>query len=361
MSTTHENIFIEERDLPRVLELSESEYLPPEETWVKCYCNTVDITWSEPNCGSIKCLRRSYDFTLNSLTTYSSDHNEISILVNEIPITLLRLLTSEKSILNSTLLLEQAKIETILSYRNIPLELLLYIYKHRPFSLIKEIYSHQQFLNHFLDHILRKKLDSKEIKFLQTYPTLIAQIFWVNKGQQKWKQSFNRFFNLPYLHERSLAYILRCALNSTDENKFRMKIDSNPKMQRITNEVALIKTYNKISEYSVHWFWKVRKIIAQSEITQKRVLEALSHSSGYYSNEIKLELIKNASTPPKIIQNILINQIDKEIIIAALKRPDLSKRTYESFLNSDNDSIKNLARLSVAALSQIPKNLLYEE
>ncbi|MHA2103117.1 MAG: hypothetical protein ACW981_06780 [Candidatus Hodarchaeales archaeon] len=142
MSTPHENIFVEERDLPQVLELSESEYLPPEETWAKCYCRTVDITWNEPNCGSIKCLRRSYDFALNSLTTYSSEHNEISTLVDIIPITLLRLLTSEKSIINSTLLLEQAKIDTILTYQYIPLELLLYIYKHRPFSLIKEIYSH---------------------------------------------------------------------------------------------------------------------------------------------------------------------------------------------------------------------------
>ncbi|MHA2105369.1 MAG: hypothetical protein ACW981_18220, partial [Candidatus Hodarchaeales archaeon] len=98
-----------------------------------------------------------------------------------------------------------------------------------------------------------------------------------------------------------------------------------------------------------------------SEITQKRVLEALSHSSGHYSNEIKLELIKNTSTPPKIIQNILLNQTDEKIIIAALKRPDLSKRTYESFVNNNNGTIRNLALLSVAALSQIQKNLIFEE
>ncbi|MHA2101587.1 MAG: hypothetical protein ACW99A_23285, partial [Candidatus Kariarchaeaceae archaeon] len=93
MSTPHENVFVENRDLPQLLELAESEYTTPEETWVKCYCGSVDISWNEPNCGSTKCLRRSYDFVINSLTVYSSEHKEISPIVNEIPIVVLRLLT----------------------------------------------------------------------------------------------------------------------------------------------------------------------------------------------------------------------------------------------------------------------------
>ncbi|OLS16456.1 MAG: hypothetical protein HeimC3_53990 [Candidatus Heimdallarchaeota archaeon LC_3] len=356
MSTPHEPLFDEERDLPEVFNLDESILNLPETAWVKCYCGTVDIPWNEATCGSNTCERRSYKFVINSLTVYTSDLSDISKYVNKIPILLFKIITSEESILQSTLILDDDLIDDLISHKKIPLEILLYFFFHKPKSMLSKVQTHFQFLNEFLDHILRKKVNSREIQFLQKFPILISLIFWESRDIQKWKTSFNRLLDLPYISEKSLKYFLRCSLSSNSEKKIRQKIDSNPKMQRIVNEAKLSKTYPKLSEYASHWYWEVRNVIAGNELTQKRILELLSYSKGYYYNNIKINIIKNPSTPTKVIQEILINNSDTEIILTALKRPDLSKRTYETFLDHSNDRIRDLALLSLTSITIKPKD-----
>ena len=360
MSTPHESLFVEERDLPEALNLNESILNPPDVAWIKCYCGTVDILWNESTCGSNTCERRSYNFVLNSLTVYTSSLSEVSKFVNKIPILLFSIIKSEKSILQSQLILDEELISDLIKFKHLPLEILLYILFHKGKSMLSTIQNHNQFLNEFLDHILRKKIDSREIQFLQNYPFLISFIFWENRDNGKWKTSFNRLLDLPYISEMSLKYFLRCSLNTNLEKKIRQKIITNPKMERIVSEAYLAKTYSKLSEYASHWYWEVRNVVAKNELTQKRVLELLAYSEGFYSNNIKLSIIMNVSTPSKIIQDILINSNEVEIILTALRRPDLSKRTYESFLDHTNDEVKELALLSLSSISIQPKNQIFE-
>ncbi|MFW9928705.1 MAG: hypothetical protein ACFFD1_04890 [Candidatus Thorarchaeota archaeon] len=352
MNYSDNSVFSEEKDLPQRINLVDQKFSAPEKQWETCYCGNREIFWYDSHCGSLTCQKRAYNVLIDKLTTYNLDYSNLEFFVNKIPKKVLDSLYNENYIFKIGLIIPDDVINLTIENSFVPLELLFYIFYYKPDSSKLKIINHPQLKNNLLDHILKKKIDTKEIRFLQSFPTILGEILWTLKDKQKWKQALNKIFDLPYTSEKTLAYLLNCSLNSIEENKIRAKILTNPRIMRISEETRSLDSYAKIDVKAHHWCWEIRNIVAQYEKTQKRILELLSRSFGYYSKEIKISVIQNPSTPPKIIQNILIGCDEEEIILVALKRPDLSTSTYESYLDNINEKIRESALLSLALLSE---------
>ena len=348
-------LFIEERDLPRKLEIRDRPLKDQKGLWTNCYCRVREIIADQPHCGAEKCGRAAIQQVHTHLLCSETNDKEIFHIVSIIPKTLLDSLAVGGDITQMDIFLPGAVIEELLTASATPTELLLFIFMFRPSVSLGLIQSHPQLEQGLVGPILRKQLSPKTIETLSKFPEPWAAMFWEFRAKEKWRQAYLRALDSTFLPEKMYQYWLGCAKGGKEEDELRRRFENNPQLATFVEEASLPTiSQGKLTTYARHWYWKVREAVAKNPRTPKRVLMLLSRSTGFFSGEITLSVVKNPNTDPRTVQDVISSQRDKEIIIAGLKRPDLSIRTYRQFSENLDPEIRDLASISLAISTMKP-------